>query len=126
MALCIFSAKPSFADVVKSALKTSKVMEFANTAELLGELVRKVGSKCSLVVLDLDGPDAIRLLSFIKSSPQLHQVPIVTVGTDKSYASVEPEIRKRIDAALPTPVTATELAAVVASIREGLDPDPDF
>jgi response regulator RpfG family c-di-GMP phosphodiesterase len=124
MGVCVFSAQPSFIDVVKSALKTGNVIAFTDTEALLPELIRRASSKCNLLVLDLSsGPDAVRLVSFVKSSPQLSRVPIVAVGTEEIYASMEPGIVAGIEATLLHPLNATEVAAVVAKIRERLNPD---
>lgn len=107
-------------------MKSANVILFSDASALLTELIRRASSKCNLLVLDLYGADAIHLLTFVKSSPQIYQVPVVTVATEEMYASIEPPILLGIEATLLHPIAATELSAAVAKIREQLDPDPEL
>ena len=109
-----------------SALKTRNVVTFSDGPALLTELIRRASSKCNLLILDLTAPDASHLLTFVKSSPQISRVPIITIGTEEIYAGIEPPILSGLDATLCDPVNAIELAAAVARIREGLNPDPEL
>src|SRR6266850_4924478 len=80
MSLYVLSAKPSFVDMVKAALKTDQVRSFATTSDLLADLLESSRAKSELIIVDLSSaPDAHRLIDFVKASGPLHQVPVVPV-----------------------------------------------
>lgn len=120
------TTREAFADVVQAALKTDTVRRFSNSAEVIAALVAASKPKCRLMVVDLATiSDAGRLIDFVKSSAPIKDTLVITVGTDKNYAALEPQTVEAISGVLYAPFTATELALVVGSLVDGRNLDAD-
>src|SRR5438093_4000622 len=118
MSLYVLSAKPSFVDMVRAALKTDQVKSFATASDLLAELLDSNRAKSELIIIELSSaPDAHRLIDFVKASGPLHQVPLVAVGTEEELRTVEAGGLLLLDATVRAPCQAMDLAAVTAKLR---------
>jgi hypothetical protein len=121
MSLYVLSAKPSFVDMVKAALKTDQVKSFATTADLLAELLDSNRAKSELIIIELSTTDASRLIDFVKASGPLHQVLVVAVGTEEELRAIEASRLGMLGATVRAPCQAMDLAAVMAKLREQRD-----
>ena len=116
MPILLVTKRSGLDQLFKASLKTSAVLLFVETREVLSAIARtNPESETILVAIDLSTTaDAARLIHFLRSSPDTSGIPIVTIGTATDFNNLDPIARAALTEMLHVSATESEITAAIA------------
>lgn len=118
MPIFLVTKRSGLSQLFKASIKTSAVLSFVEMHEVLSALGRinpRSEKETILVAIDLSTTaDAAPLIQFLRSSPDMSAIPIVTIGTTADFNGLDPATRAALTDMLHVSATASEIETAIA------------
>ena len=122
----LLSTRASLGEMVRAGLNKRTLDVFRESTQLFPALLRIPNPASCLLFIDLATvPDAERVISFVKASSTVNQMPIVTLGTADDYDVFDQRALAAVNGVIELPCGPTDIATVVEPLTQASPPPPN-